>query len=67
MGEQRIPGQIRIHDAIDHGLRDAEISLTLIERLTEQINYPQTFDFDKEELTTLIRNCVPIPSPKKVD
>ena len=58
MKEQRIPPRIRIHDAIDQDLKDAKITLNLLEKLTEQEQDPQTCIFSKEELETLIRNCV---------
>ena len=58
MKEQRIPPRIRIHDAIDQDLKDAKITLNLLEKLTEQEQDSQTCIFSKEELETLIRNCV---------
>ena len=58
MKAQRIPPRIRIHDAIDQDLKDAKITLNLLEKLTEQEKDPQTCIFSKEELETLIRNCV---------
>ena len=56
MSEQRIEPAILINDAIALDRSDAQITLDLIERLTEQGNDPQTFS--DEEFQTLIRNCI---------
>lgn len=58
MNEQQIPPQMRIWNAIDQDLRDAKITLSLIEKLTDQNNRTQTCLFNNEELETLIRNCI---------
>ena len=57
MNEQRIESALLIDDAIGLDRSDAKITLDLIERLTEQINHPQTLAFSDNELQTLIRNC----------
>ena len=57
MNEQRNETQVRLLNAIDRDLIDANITLNLIERLTEQNDHPQTRAFSDEELKTLTRNC----------
>ena len=57
MNEQRNETQIRLLNAIDRDLIDANITLNLIEKLTEQNDHPQTRAFSDEELKTLTRNC----------
>ena len=57
MNEQRNETQVRLLNAIDRDLIDANITLNLIEKLTEQNDHPQTRAFSDEELKTLTRNC----------
>ena len=58
MSEQYQKAQLRILDSIDKDFDDARVSLSLIERLTEQSANSNTSNFSNEELQTLIRNCI---------
>ena len=42
MNDQRRVTQVLVVDAIDLDLRDAKVTISLIERLTEQNNHPET-------------------------
>ena len=58
MNEQHVPADIRILNAIDQDIEDAKITLGLIEKLTEENSNTHSNIFNKDEIQTLIRNCI---------